>query len=314
MDYRQQSIVYIDFNGLKHFYSEYLRKSINELKIIKANLPEIVTYVDNLLFSYSTIGVNYDDFSNHNDEGSKILKQRIISINHPLNIHHSIDAYEAKNSIEDFDILPNYVLTNWDSHKCAELESFYGIKFIPRDLENWNIGNCKIEVKQIQAKNTDVVVQTIQKLRNVNRIQSMLLIDKYIYENIFINNNDVLLEFVNNWELFNDKEAIVCGSSNDLNVLIENYRRQHDIYFYNQYIKFPLEIDFNRIHDRYLFSNCFYISSGLGFQKSYPKSTEWIIYPIGLGRIYFDKIKEISQTLFKTTPYNLLLKYVKDVN
>lgn len=313
MNFREQSIVYVDFEGLKYFHTEYLRKSVFDLKAINVNLPEIVNFVDNLIFTYSTIGVNYDDILNVNDAISKLLVKRIISINYPLNIHQNIQKFVDSCSIDDFDILPNYILTNLDSISCLGLEKKYGIKFIPKDLENWNIENCRVEIKQIKSKCRNSVIESIRKLSNVHEIYSMLLVDKYIYENIFVKDNDILLDFVEKWKLHDEREMLVCGKSSDFENLIINYKQQNDCYFYNQFIQFPLKLEMYKIHDRFLFTNNFFLSVGYGFQKQYPNSTDWIIHPIGLGRVYFDKIKEMSVTLFKEMPFKIFSKYLKEI-
>lgn len=295
---RKQPLVYVEFEFLKSFYKNYLSKSALDLQQAFPNksILLIINFISDLLFTNSNLGVDVDENEKFEPESlEEMIFNNLISAN-LISSKAEIEKLKRGDPESEFGFLPNYVFLNESWEVCKELESLYGIKFNSNEIEKWDVSNCRVEVETMLPDPTFTSLPILNKLYERNKSNSFIFLDKYLVTNVVNNNNTILDDLKKAFRIDSDSR-FSCFVLSNYNIPKKHSKNEY-VYVREQ-IKERYKEKFQflnineKFHDRYLLSSSYWVSCGLGFQGIYQKPTEWIIYPIGYGSIYFDKMQEI---------------------
>ena len=281
----------------------YLEEIIFEKSTVYLNIPAVE--ITRLL----RLRQNKEEYSKC-DEETKLLINYLFKLSHNRirDCREAVEIFRTK-QFGKYKLLtkkPDILFLSDTAEFCKEIAESFGIYCISNDVD-LDPRNTRVTVKVLNRERLD-----INEFCYLPKSNSLIIEDPFILDNDWDGDFiDILLSCFYPTKFNNPKFylSIIYTEENTTNRLQLKQRLER---------KYPLmQVDFvfapkYKLHDRNIYSNSFWISCGLGFQKHYKKVTQWDSYPLALYYTeYTKRLKACVNTMENKPMDNPLVRLVE---
>lgn len=317
----KQPIIFVQFSFIEKLLNELNKPLIEfEDELMRTNIVFLYT-----LFQKSTIYIDLDESEIFSivvnepkaDYGNelRLFFNRICYNNKLKSCKIQLDLLLSSNksSSSEFNEIPTFLLLDVDELRAREINEETGIICIPSSLK-FHENLSKVLVREIKkdefnfveftsflckAKNIIIEDPYIEKEEGQKFIEKLIqnLIDnKKKYEipiNILI-----LIQDKSNYSKKDDAERFRLDYNNLIQTISELTENNENYLIVKRFLKSE------KMHDRHIYSESFWISCGHSFKMKYNVSTEWIYRPIGIYFTQYEKRIKSSTEFIKKQQLN----------
>lgn len=270
------------------FLESFIRKTENITAELSIEEKKKLIFIEELIFSKSAIYLNLTEkeiiekltlTDSVAPVAINIYLKKIASVNKIRSCIKEWNNYTSGNvaQINSHEIIPNFILCHADDNLCKQMEENYGIITISKEL---NIKHSNHIVQNKIIGETEIS-DPFSFFRGLSRCHSVVIIEPYLLKQDYGWIKQLVKGIIGeNFKAGPIKIMMITrsgeGNLNHINRLKDDF--SGEVIFEH--------LERINLHDRYIFTNSYWVSSDYGFMKRYTNGgTKWTNYPLGL---YYD--------------------------